>query len=220
MKPREEWPDPAVLCGARPEMQEFLEGEVPTAVFGATQPIQMRVEELISGVRATLALKIYGEDLDKLEELSAKIKGRGRRRAGRGRSVGRGQQGQAADGDQGRPGGGGALWLNADDILKWCRRASAARRSRPDRRHAPLRHRGAAGRRIPRQPVGDRGDSRSAPPKVPSCLSPAWRRSSLTRATPSCAAKRCSATPCCRWTCRAATWTASSRTPTRPSPPK
>jgi Cu/Ag efflux pump CusA len=34
----------------------------------------MRVEELISGVRATLALKIYGEDLDKLEELSAKIK--------------------------------------------------------------------------------------------------------------------------------------------------
>jgi cobalt-zinc-cadmium resistance protein CzcA len=57
------------------EMQEFLEGEVATAVFGATQPIQMRVEELISGVRATLALKIYGEDLDKLEELSAQIKG-------------------------------------------------------------------------------------------------------------------------------------------------
>ena len=56
------------------EMQEFLEGEVQTAVFGATQPIQMRVEELISGVRATLALKIYGEDLDKLEELSAKLK--------------------------------------------------------------------------------------------------------------------------------------------------
>jgi cobalt-zinc-cadmium resistance protein CzcA len=55
-------------------MQEFLEGEVQTAVFGATQPIQMRVEELISGVRATLALKIYGEDLDKLEELSAKLK--------------------------------------------------------------------------------------------------------------------------------------------------
>ena len=33
-----------------------------TVVFGATQPIQMRVEELISGVRATLALKIYGQD--------------------------------------------------------------------------------------------------------------------------------------------------------------
>lgn len=35
----------------------------------------MRVEELISGVRATLALKIYGEDLDKLEGLSAQLKG-------------------------------------------------------------------------------------------------------------------------------------------------
>jgi cobalt-zinc-cadmium resistance protein CzcA len=55
-------------------MQEYLEGEVQTAVFGATQPIQMRVEELISGVRATLALKVYGEDLDKLEDLSAQLK--------------------------------------------------------------------------------------------------------------------------------------------------
>ena len=57
------------------EMQEFLEGEVQTVVFGATQPIQMRVEELISGVRATLALKVYGENLDKLEDLSAQLKG-------------------------------------------------------------------------------------------------------------------------------------------------
>ena len=32
-------------------------------VLAATQPIQMRVEELISGVRATLALKVYGPDL-------------------------------------------------------------------------------------------------------------------------------------------------------------
>ena len=74
MKPREEWPTQQTYGALGREMQEFLEGEVQTAVFGATQPIQMRVEELISGVRATLALKIYGEDLDKLEELSAKLK--------------------------------------------------------------------------------------------------------------------------------------------------
>ncbi len=55
----------------RDDAGDLLEGEVPTVVFGATQPIQMRVEELISGVRATLALKIYGEDLDTLDELSA-----------------------------------------------------------------------------------------------------------------------------------------------------
>ncbi len=74
MKPRDEWPTKQSYAALGREMQEFLEGEVQTAVFGATQPIQMRVEELISGVRATLALKIYGEDLDKLEELSAKLK--------------------------------------------------------------------------------------------------------------------------------------------------
>jgi cobalt-zinc-cadmium resistance protein CzcA len=74
MKPQDEWPTKQSFAALGREMQEFLEGEVQTAVFGATQPIQMRVEELISGVRATLALKIYGEDLDKLEELSAKLK--------------------------------------------------------------------------------------------------------------------------------------------------
>ncbi len=74
MNPQDQWPTKQSFAALGREMQEFLEGEVQTAVFGATQPIQMRVEELISGVRATLALKIYGEDLDKLEELSAKLK--------------------------------------------------------------------------------------------------------------------------------------------------
>ena len=74
LKPKGEWPTQQSYSALGKEMQEFLEGEVATAVFGATQPIQMRVEELISGVRATLALKVRGEDLDKLEELSAQIK--------------------------------------------------------------------------------------------------------------------------------------------------
>lgn len=75
MKPREEWPTQQSYAALGKEMQEYLEAEMPTAVFNATQPIQMRVEELISGVRATLALKVYGEDLDKLEELSVQLKG-------------------------------------------------------------------------------------------------------------------------------------------------
>ncbi|MEO6744573.1 MAG: CusA/CzcA family heavy metal efflux RND transporter [Caldimonas sp.] len=75
LKPQDEWPTQQSYSALGREMQEYLEGEVQTAVFGATQPIQMRVEELISGVRATLALKVYGEDLDKLEDLSAQLKG-------------------------------------------------------------------------------------------------------------------------------------------------
>lgn len=55
-------------------MRETLEVTVPTAVVAFTQPIQMRVEELISGVRATLAVKLYGEELAELDRLSAEIK--------------------------------------------------------------------------------------------------------------------------------------------------
>ncbi|WP_341677285.1 CusA/CzcA family heavy metal efflux RND transporter [Niveibacterium sp. SC-1] len=74
MKPEAEWPEKNSYSKLSSEMQEVLEKEVPTMVFGATQPIQMRVEELISGVRATLALKLYGEDLATLDRLSGQIK--------------------------------------------------------------------------------------------------------------------------------------------------
>ena len=55
-------------------MRERIEETVPTAVIAFTQPIQMRVEELISGVRATLAAKIYGPELGELDRLSREIK--------------------------------------------------------------------------------------------------------------------------------------------------
>jgi cobalt-zinc-cadmium resistance protein CzcA len=74
-KPQSEWPEKIPYTKLASEMQEALEKVVPTAVFGATQPIQSRVEELISGVRATLALKLYGEDLATLDRLTAQMKG-------------------------------------------------------------------------------------------------------------------------------------------------
>jgi len=73
-KPPSEWPEKISYGKLASEMQEVMEKVVPTVVFGATQPIQSRVEELISGVRATLALKLYGEDLETLDRLTAKIK--------------------------------------------------------------------------------------------------------------------------------------------------
>ena len=74
MKPEAEWPTKVSYAKLSADMQAVLEETVPTAVFGATQPIQMRVEELISGVRATLALKLYGEDLATLDRLSGQVK--------------------------------------------------------------------------------------------------------------------------------------------------
>jgi cobalt-zinc-cadmium resistance protein CzcA len=55
-------------------MREELEKAVSTALFSFGQPIQMRVDELISGIRAALAVKIYGEDLATLSQLAEQVK--------------------------------------------------------------------------------------------------------------------------------------------------
>ena len=65
LKPEDEWTSGRNIKQLEEAMQETLEEVVPNVVPGYTQPIQMRVEELISGVRATLALKLYGEDLER-----------------------------------------------------------------------------------------------------------------------------------------------------------
>ena len=74
LKPHDEWDEDRSYEDLAIEMREKLEKIVPTSVISFTQPIQMRVEELISGVRATLAVKLYGEDLKELDRLSQKIK--------------------------------------------------------------------------------------------------------------------------------------------------
>ena len=73
-KPRDSWTTGRSIKQLEDAMQETLEQVVPNVVTGYTQPIQMRVEELISGVRATLALKLYGQDLQMLDRLSGQLK--------------------------------------------------------------------------------------------------------------------------------------------------
>ena len=68
------WPQKMTMAALSESMQDKISEDVPTVVVGATQPIQMRVEELISGVRATLALKVYGQNLETLDALGAQIK--------------------------------------------------------------------------------------------------------------------------------------------------
>jgi cobalt-zinc-cadmium resistance protein CzcA len=75
LKPSSEWAKGRTIEQLETDMQETLERVVPNVVPGYTQPIQMRVEELISGVRATLALKLYGPDLGELDRLSGDLKG-------------------------------------------------------------------------------------------------------------------------------------------------
>ena len=74
LKPQDEWKNGRSIKDLEYEMQETLEKILPNVVAGYTQPIQMRVEELISGVRATLALKLYGQDLQELDRISGQLK--------------------------------------------------------------------------------------------------------------------------------------------------
>ena len=66
MKPREEWPDPGKSKLALvAEMQNAVE-KIPGNNYEFTQPIQMRFNELISGVRSDVAVKVFGDSLDEL----------------------------------------------------------------------------------------------------------------------------------------------------------
>lgn len=73
MKPREAWPDPR-----KPKAQLVAEIEaavkqLPGNNYEFTQPIQMRMNELISGVRADVAVKLYGDDLATLVEVGERL---------------------------------------------------------------------------------------------------------------------------------------------------
>lgn len=66
LKPRAQWPDPAL---SKAEFVETLERDLQAVTgnnYEFTQPIQMRFNELISGVRADLGIKVFGDDLTTL----------------------------------------------------------------------------------------------------------------------------------------------------------
>jgi cobalt-zinc-cadmium resistance protein CzcA len=66
LKPRDEWPDPRKTKAGLVAQIEAAVQLVPGNNYEFTQPIQMRMNELISGVRADVAIKLYGDDLDTL----------------------------------------------------------------------------------------------------------------------------------------------------------
>lgn len=71
-------PEAQILPAAEREalitrMHDALTRAVPGVGFGFTQPIQMRMNELLSGVRADVAVKVYGDDLPTLARLGAQV---------------------------------------------------------------------------------------------------------------------------------------------------
>ena len=75
LKPREEWPDPDLpkdeLVG---EMESALGGLVGN-LYEFSQPIELRFNELIAGVRGDVAVKLYGDDLTALTEAAGDVAG-------------------------------------------------------------------------------------------------------------------------------------------------
>jgi cobalt-zinc-cadmium resistance protein CzcA len=73
LKPRAEWPDPrkpkiAVVA----ELEQLVE-PVPGNRYEFLQPIQMRFNELLAGVRSELAVKVFGDDFEKLVAAATEI---------------------------------------------------------------------------------------------------------------------------------------------------
>ena len=73
MKPRDQWPNPRKPKTELIAEMEAVAKTIPGNNYEFTQPIQMRFNELISGVRSDLAVKVYGDDLDTLVELAEQI---------------------------------------------------------------------------------------------------------------------------------------------------
>lgn len=75
VKPIDAWRKGLDKPALMEQMHRQLEATIPGVLFSFGQPIQMRVDELISGIRAMLAVKIYGEDLNRLSRLAEQVKG-------------------------------------------------------------------------------------------------------------------------------------------------
>ena len=72
LKPKAEWTSAETREGLADAMTEALEA-IPGVNFGISQPIQFRSNELISGVRQDIGVKIFGEDLNELSRLSNEV---------------------------------------------------------------------------------------------------------------------------------------------------
>jgi cobalt-zinc-cadmium resistance protein CzcA len=72
LKPMDEWRSGMSKEKIIQEIEPYLQSE-PGLAYNFTQPIAMRVDELTSGVKSDVAVKIYGEDLDILNQVSEDI---------------------------------------------------------------------------------------------------------------------------------------------------
>lgn len=73
VKPQEEWPDPSMT---KEDLIKKIEGVTAKLLgnkIGFSQPIEMRFNELIAGVREDLAVKVFGDDFERMQKTAGQI---------------------------------------------------------------------------------------------------------------------------------------------------
>ena len=75
LKPRSEWPDPSLAKAALVTRIQQRLSTIPGNGYEMTQPIQMRFNELIAGVRGDVAVKVFGDDFAQMNLTANQIAG-------------------------------------------------------------------------------------------------------------------------------------------------
>ncbi|MGH6711772.1 MAG: efflux RND transporter permease subunit [Bradyrhizobium sp.] len=73
LKPRDQWPDPKKPKSAVVKDIEEAAEEIAGSSYELSQPIQLRFNELISGVRSDVGVKIFGDDLEVLAQVAGQV---------------------------------------------------------------------------------------------------------------------------------------------------
>lgn len=73
LKPHDQWVTANTREGLIAKVNETLEKNIPGTVFSYSQPIELRMQELIAGVRSDISIMLFGEDLNLLEQKADEI---------------------------------------------------------------------------------------------------------------------------------------------------
>ncbi|MCS6912427.1 MAG: CusA/CzcA family heavy metal efflux RND transporter [Myxococcales bacterium] len=73
LRPRSAWRPGLTRQALAAEVAQALERAVPEAAVALSQPIQMRTNELLAGIRSDVAAMVYGPDLDRLREIGDQV---------------------------------------------------------------------------------------------------------------------------------------------------
>jgi cobalt-zinc-cadmium resistance protein CzcA len=73
LKPQDQWPDPDLPRDELLRQVQASAAEQPGSTYEFSQPIELRFNELISGVRSDVAVKLFGDDMSVLNSTAAEI---------------------------------------------------------------------------------------------------------------------------------------------------